>query len=369
MRIAQVAPLTESVPPRTYGGTERVVSYLTETLVELGHEVTLYASGDTMTQARLVACCRKSLRRDPGAGDPILIHRQMMQRVLADADSYDIIHFHIGWFEFPVFTGHSTACLTTLHGRLDVPKFNTRLRGYPDFPFVSISNAQRRPLPDANWLGTVYHGLPDMPAPQGNGRGGYLAFLGRICPEKRPDIAIEIAQRAGMPLKIAAKVDRVDQAYFDTVIHPLLALPGVEFIGEVGEAEKMALLADASALLFPIDWPEPFGLVMIEAMACGTPIVAFRRGSVPEIIDEGVTGWIVRDASEGVAALAGLDRIDRQRIRAVFDERFSARRMGEDYLALYRSLLDERRAAATRELRATRSSDAAALALAQGSAD
>src|ERR1700730_15514973 len=341
MRIAQAAPLTESVPPRTYGGTERVVSYPTESLVKLSHDVTLYASGDTITSAKLRACCRQSLRRDPGAGDPILIHRQMMQRVLAEADAYDIIHFHTGWFEFPVFAGHETACLTTLHGPLDVPDVNASLRQFPGFPFVSISDAQRGPLPTANWLGTVQHGIPDVMPRRGNWGNGYLAFLGRIAPEKRPDIAIDIARRAGLELKIAAKVDRVDQIYFDDVIRPLLDLPHVEFVGELDEAEKMAFLDGARALLFPIDWPEPFGLVMIEAMACGTPVIAIRRGSVPEVVDEGITGYIVDDATGAVAALARLDKLDRRRIHEVARQRFSAKHMAGAYLRLYDELLSQ----------------------------
>lgn len=342
MRIAQVAPLTESVPPRTYGGTERVVSYLTESLVKLGHDVTLYASGDTVTSATLRACCRRSLRTDPEAGDPVLVHLQMMQRVLADAPTFDVIHFHTGWCEFPIFSGHAFACLTTLHGPLDVPDIQTRLRQAPDFPFVSISDAQRTPLPSACWLGTVHNGIPEVLPRRGSFGRDYLAFVGRICPEKRPDLAIEIARQAGLELKIAAKVDRVDQEYFDTVIRPLLASPGVEFVGELGEAEKMAFLAGARALVFPIDWPEPFGLVMIEAMACGTPVVAFRRGSVPEVIEDGVSGYIVDDAAGAVAALARLDALDRKRISAEFRKRFSAQRMADGYLDLYRLLLEQR---------------------------
>jgi glycosyltransferase involved in cell wall biosynthesis len=338
-----VAPLTESVPPRTYGGTERVVSYLTETLVAQGHDVTLYASGDTVTSAKLHAGCPRSLRTDPEAGDTVHVHLQMMQSVLADAAKFDVIHFHTGWCEFPVFANHATPCLTTLHGPLDVPDIQARLRQVPDFSFVSISNAQRLPLPSANWLGTVYNGIPEASSGLPADRRDYLAFVGRIAPEKRPDLAIEIARRAGMRLKIAAKVDRVDQEYFETVIVPLLATPGIEFVGELGEADKMAFLAGASALVFPIDWPEPFGLVMIEAMTCGTPVVAFRRGSVPEVIEDGVTGYIVEDVAEAVDAVSRLDRLDQGRIRAEFRRRFSAESMADGYVALYRKLLGRRR--------------------------
>jgi glycosyltransferase involved in cell wall biosynthesis len=343
MRIAQVAPLTESVPPRTYGGTERVVSYLTESLVALGHDVTLYASGDTQTSATLRPGCPRSLRTDPEAGDTVLVHLQMMQNVLAESQNFDVIHFHTGWCEFPIFADHSTPCLATLHGPLDVPDVQARLRQVPDFPFVSISNSQRLPLPTARWLGTVYHGLPEVLPDRRAGSRDYLAFVGRICPEKRPDLAIEIARRSGLKLKIAAKVDRVDQAYFETVIQPLLALPDIEYVGELDEAEKMAFLAGARALVFPIDWPEPFGLVMIEAMACGTPVVAYRRGSVPEVVEDGVTGYIVEDIAGAVAAMSRLDRLDRGLIRAEFQRRFSAPRMAHDYVALYRKLLGQQR--------------------------
>jgi glycosyltransferase involved in cell wall biosynthesis len=355
MRIAQVAPLTESVPPRTYGGTERVVSYLTEALVALGHDVTLYASGDSVTSAKLRPGCPRSLRTDPAAGDTVLVHLQTMQDVLAEAPEFDVIHFHTGWCEFPLFADASLPCLGTLHGPLDVPDVQARLRQAPAFPFVSISDSQRRPLPEANWLGTVYHGLPEMVLDHRERPRDYLAFVGRICPEKRPDLAIEIARRAGIKLKIAAKVDRVDQSYFETVIAPLLAGPGVEFVGELGEADKMAFLAGARALVFPIDWPEPFGLVMIEAMACGTPVVAFRRGSVPEVVENGVTGAIVEDVAGAVAALSGLDRFDPSRIRAEFRRRFSARRMANDYVMLYQKLLGQRRDRDRRLIRRTAS--------------
>lgn len=339
MRIAQVAPLTESVPPQTYGGTERVVSYLTEALVRLGHDVTLYASGDSLTTAELRECCPCSLRLDPEAGDTIAVHERMIRRVLAERGEYDIIHFHTGWYEFSHFIDSTTPCLATMHGRLDIEQMQRRLRQFNGFPLVSISDAQREPVPDVNWVGTIYHGLPDILTVADTGKRDYLAFLGRISPEKRPDLAIEIAQRAGWPLKIAAKVDPVDRAYFDAVIRPLLSLPGVEFIGELGEADKMRFLAGAHALVFPIDWPEPFGLVMTEAMACGTPIVAFRRGSVPEIVDEGVTGYVVRTPAEAADAIARVDGLSRQRMREIFRRRFSAKRMAIDHVQLYEKLI------------------------------
>jgi glycosyltransferase involved in cell wall biosynthesis len=341
MRIAHVAPLTESVPPQGYGGTERVVSYLTEALVALGHEVTLYASGDSQTSAMLRPCCQRALRHDAECGDPDMIHQRMMRRVLREADEYDIIHFHSGWFELPLFERLSHKCLTTLHGRLNIPEVQARLRKHARFPLVSISDSQRQPVPDGNWLGTIYHGLPPELVPAPAAERPYLAFLGRISPEKRPDLAIEIAHRAGMPLKIAAKVDPVDRAYFESVVRPLLALPGMEYVGELGEHEKMDFLARARALLFPIDWPEPFGLVMIEAMAAGTPVIAFERGSVPEVIDDGVTGRIVHTTDEAVAALARLEEFDSRRIFEVFDRRFSALRMASDYVALYRRFLEQ----------------------------
>jgi glycosyltransferase involved in cell wall biosynthesis len=346
MRIAQVAPLTESVPPQTYGGTERVVSYLTEELVQLGHKVVLYASGDSVTSAELRACSERALRLDPGISDPVRIyhesHERMMQRVLAEAGEFDLIHFHLGWHEFPHFLNSKTPCVTTMHGRLDVPELKQRLCQFHGFPLISISNDQRRPIPDVNWVRTIYHGQPDTLTVPGAAERGYLAFLGRISPEKRPDLAIEIAQRAGWPIKIAAKVDPVDRVYFETKIRPLLSLPGVDFIGEVGESDKMRFLAGAYALLFPIDWPEPFGLVMIEAMACGTPVIAFRRGSVPEVIQDGLTGCVVDTVDEAVRAVAQVGRLDRHALRAVFRDRFSVKRMAADHVALYSDLIADR---------------------------
>jgi glycosyltransferase involved in cell wall biosynthesis len=342
MRIAQVAPLTESVPPQTYGGTERVVSFLTEALVRLGHDVTLYAAGDSVTSGELRSCAPQSLRRDPGAGDPVPIHERMMRRLREEAGDYDIIHFHTGWFEFPLFITSATPCVSTMHGPLDVPMVQERLRHFNGFPLVSISNAQRAPLPELNWAATIHHGLPDVLAVADTGRHDYLAFLGRIAPEKRPDLAIAIARAAGWPIKIAAKVDPVDRDYFASVIRPLLG-PGVEYVGEVDEADKMRFLAGARALLFPIDWPEPFGLVMIEAIACGTPVIAFRRGSVPEIVEEGSTGFIVDGTEAAVAAVGRLDELSRPRIREAFRRRFLATRMAADHLRLYERLVARRR--------------------------
>lgn len=339
MRIAQVAPLGESVPPARYGGTERIVSYLTEALVQQGHEVTLYASGDSKTAARLKAMSLRSLRNHLSHADIEAIFGEGMADIHRARHAYDIIHFHVGWFEFPVFADCRTPCLTTLHGPLDHPVLRERVGSYRDFPLVSISNAQRRPLPDQNWLATIYHGVPD-PAIEAGGPGRYLAFLGRISPEKRPDLAIEIAQRAHLPLKIAAKVDPVNEQYFETEIKPLLSRPGVEFLGELDEGAKRSFLAGARALLFPIDWSEPFGLVMIEAFACGVPVIGFRRGSVPEIIEDGVTGFVVEDADAAAAALDRIEMIDRRFVQQRFRERFTVKRMVRDYAALYSRLAD-----------------------------
>ena len=336
MRIAVVSPLYESVPPRLYGGTERVVSYLTEELVRLGHEVTLFATGDSRTRAHLHPVAPRGLRMDPGCRDPVAHHVAMVDDVLERAGEFDVVHFHIDYLHFPAVRAAGIKAVTTVHGRLDIPDLAPLYRRYRDAPLVSISDAQRRPLAWANWAATVHHGLPpDLLAP-GTGRGGYLAFLGRISPEKRPERAIRIAQRAGLPLRIAAKVEKLDMAYFEAVVKPLLAEPGIEFVGEIGERDKAAFLGDAAALLFPIDWPEPFGLVMIESMACGTPVVAYRCGSVPEIIDPGVTGWIVDDEDRAAATLASLDGFDRAACRQRFEERFTAERMARDYVQVYR---------------------------------
>jgi glycosyltransferase involved in cell wall biosynthesis len=346
MRIAQIAPLIESVPPRLYGGTERIVSYLAEALVAQGHDVTLFASGQSMTTAKLVPCCPQALRLNPSVRDTIPYYMVMLDKVRRMASSFDILHFHIDQFHFPVFHEVAPRTLTTLHGRQDLPDLQQLYIGFPDMPLVSISNAQREPIARANFAGTVYHGLPcDLLAPTLNGRGGYLAFLGRIAPEKRVDRAIEIACAVGLPLKIAAKVDRVDVDYFKAEIEPLLSVPGIEYIGEIDERRKNAFLGDARALLFPIDWPEPFGLAMIEAMACGTPVLAFRRGSVPEVVDSGVTGEIVDSVDEAICKLGAVLALDRGRVRRRFEQRFSAARMARDYVKIYEKLLN---ASATR---------------------
>jgi glycosyltransferase involved in cell wall biosynthesis len=340
MRIAQVAPLYESVPPKGYGGTERVVSYLTEELVALGHEVTLFASGDSVTSARLCPASEFALRDEKHPlTDPLAYHVRMVEMVARQANNFDIVHFHIDYLHFPITRCKHIAAVTTLHGRLDLPELEPLFRDYPDMRLVSISNSQRTPLSWANWAGTVYHGLPVKPLPERDATSSkYLAFLGRICPEKRVDRAIEIAGRAGVPLKIAAKIDAADHEYFEQHIRKLLDNPYVEFIGEIGEHEKDRFLANAQALLFPIDWPEPFGMVLIEAMACGTPVIAFPMGSVPEIIEHGVTGYIVDNVVEAVDAVHSLDSLDRRVCRRVFEERFSAGRMALDYVKIYEAL-------------------------------
>jgi glycosyltransferase involved in cell wall biosynthesis len=340
VKIAQIAPLVESVPPRLYGGTERIVSYLTEELVALGHDVTLFASGDSMTAATLVPCVPKALRLDPNVRDPIPYYMLMLDRVRRRADEFDILHFHIDQLHFPLFRPIAGRTVTTLHGRQDMPDLMPLYVGFDDMPLVSISNAQRLPIPHANFAATVYHGLPAAlrPSPE-PARRDYVAFLGRISPEKRPDRAIAIARALGIPLKIAAKVDRADEVYFRSQIEPLLAGSGVEFIGEINEHQKAKFLGDAQALLFPIDWPEPFGLSMIEAMACGTPVLGFRRGSVPEIIEDGLTGAIVETMDEAIQALPRVIALDRRKVRARFEQRFSATRMANDYVSVYRSML------------------------------
>ncbi len=339
MKIAQIAPLAEAVPPQLYGGTERIVSYLTEELVRQGHQVTVFASGDSRTRAELVACARQALRLDPTVRDPIPHVLMMLDEVRRRAHEFDVLHFHMDLFHFPTFTDLAGQTITTLHGRLDLPDLQPFYRRFQDFPLVSISNDQRGPLPEAHWAGTVYHGLPlDLHRFRPSTDQGYLAFLGRISPEKRPDRAIEIARRAGLPLKIAAKVDNADRAYFEAQIKPLLADPLVEFVGEIGDADKSEFLGNARALLFPIDWPEPFGLVVIESMACGTPVIAFARGSVPEVVEESVTGFIVQDIEEAVRAVGRLPELDRRQVRRRFEQRFSVTRMAGDYLELYRQV-------------------------------
>lgn len=342
LRIAQVSPLFESVPPKYYGGTERVVSYLTEELVRQGHEVTLFASGDSVTRAKLVAPCRRSLRLDKNCMDQMAHHILMLEMLFKDTERFDIIHFHIDYLHFPLCRRQKTPHVTTLHGRLDIPDLAPLYREFKDMPLVSISDAQREPLAWANWQGTVYHGLPEDLYNFREKPGKYLAFLGRISPEKRVDRAIEIAKRLGMNIKIAAKVDKVNREYFEDVVEPLLKDPLVEYVGEIGEGEKDDFLGNAYALLFPIDWPEPFGLVMIEAMACGTPVIAYCRGSVPEVLQDGVTGFIVYSLEDAVKAVENVPKIDRKKCRQVFEERFSATRMTRDYLKIYYKLVDER---------------------------
>jgi glycosyltransferase involved in cell wall biosynthesis len=339
MRIAQVAPLFESVPPKYYGGTERVVSYLTEELVRQGHEVTLFASGDSETKARLVAACRRSLRLDKHCADQLAHQILMLEHVFQRADEFDIIHFHVDYLHFLLSRREPVAHVTTMHGRLDLPDLVPLYQEFRDMPVVSISNVQREPLPWANWKATVYHGIPaDMYRFRGE-PGSYFAFLGRISPEKRVDRAIEIAKRVQFPLKIAAKVDRVDEDYFESVIKPLLHHPLVEFVGEIGDGEKDEFLGNAYALLFPIDWPEPFGLVMIEAMACGTPVIAYRSGAVPEVMEQGHTGFIVEELKDAVEAARRVPELSRRRCREVFEKRFTSTRMAEDYVQLYRRLI------------------------------
>jgi glycosyltransferase involved in cell wall biosynthesis len=339
MRIAQVAPLCESCPPQLYGGTERVVSYLTEELVHRGHEVTLFASGDSQTDATLRAMGDRSLRLDPVCEDRLAHYLVMLHRVSRCADEFEIIHFHTYYLHFPLFADRWAKTLTTLHRRLDGPDLVPLLREFATLPLVSVSDAQRAPVAWANWYGTVHHGLPTSLYAAGCGDGGYLAFIGRISPEKRPDWAIEIARSTGVPLRIAAKVDKADDDYYNSKVKPLLNNPLIEFIGEISENEKGAFLGDATALLFPIDWPEPFGLALIETMACGTPVIAFGRGSVPEVIDHGVTGLIVDNVDEAVAAVPLARALDRTTIRRRFEERFSVERMARDYLALYGEVL------------------------------
>ncbi len=340
MKIAQIAPLVESVPPRLYGGTERVVSWLTEELVRQGHQVTLFASGDSVTKAELVAIVRRSLRLD-GIHNSLPYNIIMLDQVASRLDEFDVLHFHIDFFHYPIFRNMAHKTLTTVHGRQDLPELPDIYRAFPHMPLVSISDHQRLPVPPVNWMGTVYHGMPENLFSLGKGEGGYLAFLGRICPDKGPVEAIEIARRAGMTLKIAAKVDPMDEPYFESVVAPLIEKsPHVEFIGEINDGRKQDFLGNAKALVFPICWPEPFGLVMIEAMACGTPVIAFAAGSVPEIMEDGLTGYIVNDVTAAAHAVSQLDRLYRPTIRARFEERFSARAMARDYLKIYRRLAE-----------------------------
>jgi glycosyltransferase involved in cell wall biosynthesis len=338
LRIAQIAPLVESVPPKFYGGTERVVAYLTDALVKLGHNVTLFASGDSVTKARLVSVTPTSLRLsncvDQMAGNVL-----QLQEVMDRSHEFDLLHFHTDYLHFPVTRLSHKKTLTTLHGRLDIPELKPLYQKFNDIPVISISNAQRRPIPMANWAATVYHGLPANLYQPGNGEGDYVVFLGRFSPEKRADRAIEIARRAHVKIKIAAKVDKADERYFEKEIRYLLDQPHVEYLGEIGEAEKGPLLANAKALLFPIDWPEPFGMVLIEAMACGTPVIAYNHGSVPEIIEHGKTGFVVDSIEKAAEALQNIHLISRDECRATFERRFSDMVMAENYVQLYEKSL------------------------------
>jgi glycosyltransferase involved in cell wall biosynthesis len=341
MHIAQVAPLTEAIPPKLYGGTERVVSWLTEELIALGHDVTLFASGDSLTSARLEAVWPRALRLDGAVRDPNALHMMMLERVYQRAAEFDFLHFHLDYYPFSLFARQATPFVTTLHGRLDLPEHQPVFDTFSSLPVVSISNAQRRPLPQAHWVRTVHHGLPAKLLTPVPAKPSYFGFLGRIAPEKGVDRAIRIARHCGVPLKIAAKVDRVDQDYFDAQIAPMIKSGNVEYIGEIADKEKSEFLSGAIVLLVPIDWPEPFGLVMIEAMACGTPVIAFNRGSVPEVVDEGLTGFIVEDINGAIGAVDRLGHLSRDKIRRRFEERFTARRMAQDYLNVYRSLSDK----------------------------
>ena len=340
MRIAQIAPLFEAVPPKLYGGTERVVSALTEDLVAMGHDVTLFASGDSETTAKLDAIVPRALRLDPSVKDWVSTYHRMMELVYRRAHEFDVLHFHVDYFPSSLFGRQSTPFLTTLHGRLDLPEFAEVYNLFPDVPMVSISDSQRLPVPDLGWVGTVLHGMPAQRLTPQPVEQSYLAFLGRVSPEKGIESAIRIAGAVGMTLKVAAKVDVADRAYFDSAVAPLLKQnPNVEFIGEISDAQKPAFLSGAHALLFPINWPEPFGLVMIESMACGCPVIAFRRGSVPEVMDDGVTGFIVENEAEAIAALGRLGEIDRAGVRAQFDKRWTSRRMAENYVSIYQRLV------------------------------
>jgi glycosyltransferase involved in cell wall biosynthesis len=339
LRIAQVAPLIETVPPESYGGTERIVSYLTEELVRLGQDVTLFASGGSTTKAKLVPVSERSLRSDPEAKDPLARSIVEIEEVLKRTECFDLVHFHDGYLHFPLSRRLQIPTVTTMHGRMDLPDLIPVFREFPEMPLVSISDQQRKPLPFANWIATVQHGIPEdlysfRPDPE-----DYAAFVGRICPEKRPDRAIEIAKRVGMPLKIGAKVDKVDEQYFEAEIKPLLSGSFVEFLGEINEKEKNDLLGGARALLFPIDWPEPFGLVMIESLACGTPVVAFDCGSVPEVLEDGKTGFIVQSVTKAVEALQKIETISRPLCRQEFERRYTSKRMAENYLRIFEELV------------------------------
>ncbi len=339
MRIAQISPLTEAVPPKLYGGTERIVSYIADELAAIGHDVTLFASGDSVTKAKLVAAWPRALRLDETMRDHLAPHLIMLQAVAERAAEFDVIHSHMDYLGYPLLRETGIPFVTTLHGRMHLPELRPVYEMFDDVALVSISDAQREPLPDANYVATIHHGIPERLLTPGSGAGGYLAFIGRISPEKAPDAAVRIAALAGMKLKIAAKVDAADREYFSTRIEPLLNGSNVEYLGEISDAEKSTFLGEAAGLIFPIAWHEPFGLAMIEAMACGTPVIAFRRGSVPEVVDHGVTGFIVDDEAQAAAVARRLPELDRARVRRIFEARFTARRMTEDYLNVYRRLI------------------------------
>jgi glycosyltransferase involved in cell wall biosynthesis len=341
MKIAQVAPVFESVPPLGYGGTERVISYLTEELVRMNHEVTLFATGESKTSARLVPIAPHSVRAQPGRMDWMAYQCISMDMVAAMSHEFDVIHFHTDYFHFPLARQLRTPHVTTLHGRLDLPELPALYEHFGDIPLVSISDSQRAPLPDANWVGTVHHGLPKALFALNETPGEYFAFVGRVSQEKRLDRAIQIAERCNRLLVVAAKIDKMDEGYFEQTLRPLFHKPGVRYIGEVGQAEKRELLENARALLFPVDWPEPFGLVMIEALACGTPVLAWRNGAIPEVLDDGVTGFVVSGMDEAVRAASRIRKLERRECRAAFEQRFSAERMARDYLRIYRQLIEQ----------------------------
>jgi glycosyltransferase involved in cell wall biosynthesis len=343
MRIAQIAPLAESVPPKLYGGTERVIAWLTEELIDLGHQVTLFASGDSATRAELVAVWPRALRLGRPRTDPMAAHAALLETMAQRAGEFDVIHCHIDWTHLPLLSRHSTPFLTTFHGRLDLPGLSTVVRKFPSAPFVSISDNQRVPLKEANWLGTVYHGMPAALLQPSVAEGRYLAFLGRLTSEKGPEAAIRIAKGSGVPLRIAAKLPRGERGYFKEKVEPMIDGTHIRITGEVNDETKQDFLSGAVALLFPIDWPEPFGLVMIEAMACGTPVIAFRSGSVPEVIEDGITGFIVESEEEAIETIKHrLPKLDRRKVRAGFERRFTARRMAEDYVRHYQALVLDR---------------------------
>jgi glycosyltransferase involved in cell wall biosynthesis len=339
MRIAQVSSLMEAVPPKLYGGTERVVANLTDELVEMGHDVTLFASGDSITKAKLFSCWPTAMRLDDTVKDYLAPHVMMLETISRRAHEFDVVHLHVDYLGYPVMTRAGVPFLATLHGRLDLPSLPPLYEMFSDVPVVSISDNQRLPLPNAHYVSTIYHGLPESLLTAGPGDGGYLAFIGRISPEKAPDAAIRIAAKAGWKIKIAAKIDNVDRAYYQEKIEPLMALPHVEYIGEINDGQKSEFLGNAAGLLFPIAWPEPFGIAMIEAMACGTPVIAMRNGSVPEVVDDGKTGFIVESEDQAVAAVHKLASLDRRTVRGIFETRFSARRMAEDYVSVYERLI------------------------------